>query len=98
MFDPHSLDDVGLNVSIDCKYYEPDQRKRYIESISHTVSYMHLNCQGLSAKWEKIQMLFSSLNQFDFIALSEAYHHEHDFRLHVPGYHPLYSKLKTRPK
>ena len=92
----HSLlsNDEEYVGSINCRYFDPDECCKYIDSVPHHLSYLHLNCQGLSAKWDKFQLLLSSMNEFDFIGLSEAYHHKCDRRLHVPGYHPLMSKLR----
>lgn len=95
-----------LKVEIDCKYYEPNEYNDLITNLltknhNNNFSYFHLNCQGLSAKWQTLTQLFSDLNDvnsnFDFICLSEIFHHEHDQRLHLDGYLPLISKTRAHP-
>ena len=95
---PH---DTNLEVNVPCKYYDPDEFKNLKSKFSHNFSFFHLNVQGLSAKWDKLNLLLSDLNSshgcLDFIGFSEAFHHENDNRLHLDGYHNLISKVRNNP-
>lgn len=91
------IDDSLIPIT-SCKYYEPQDFCNQICTLNNTTSFFHLNCQGLSAKWDKLAFLLSELHAkdflFDFISLSEIYHHERDRRIYMPGYHPFVSNVR----
>jgi len=65
-------------------------------------SYFHLNCRGLSSNWDSFQNLIcdmhSDQHSFDFIAISEIFHCDHDRRISLPGYHKILTRCRETAK
>ena len=80
----------------ECLYYEPDEFKVFSNTKQSRTSFFHLNCQGISAKWDKFKHLLSELSfSFDFLGFSEVFRCENDQRLSLEGYHPFISKQRV---
>jgi hypothetical protein len=80
---------------IDCKYFEPSEFKTLCDQLNASLSYFHINCQGLAAHWDNFNSLLCDIHtkefSFDFIGLSEIYRTD-SYNLELPGYHALISR------
>ena len=80
---------------IDCKYFETGEFKTLCGQLSASLSYFHINCQGLAAHWDNFHSLLCDIHtktfSFDFIGLSEIYRTD-SYNLDLPGYHGLISR------
>jgi hypothetical protein len=80
---------------IDCKYFEPSEFKTLCDQLNASLSYFHINCQGLAAHWDNFNALLCDIHtkefSFDFIGLSEIYRTD-SYNLELPGYHALISR------
>lgn len=97
--DSECQDNIDAVFDFDCKYYEPDAYRSLVKNLHRPSSFFHLNCQGISAKWEKFSLLLTELYHdstfsFDFIGISEAFSHNSDDRIHLEGFHPIISNLR----
>lgn len=79
----------------ECLYYEPEEFKVFSSTQQSRTSFFHLNCQGISAKWDKFKQLLTELSfSFDFLGFSEVFRCTDDQRLSLEGYHPLLTKQR----
>ena len=98
-FDSESLENIDAIFDFECKYYQPDAYRNLVKILHRPTSFFHLNCQGISAKWEKFSLLLTELYHdltfsFDFIGISEVFSHNCDGRIHLEGFHPIISNLR----
>ena len=77
-------------------YFEPNQFQNNANELCNAITYLHLNCRGLSSNWESFQELLCDLHTetfaFDLIGLSEVFNCDNDSRLLLPGYHKLITR------
>ena len=76
-----------------CDYFDPNQFQNSANELCNAITYLHLNCRGLSSNWESFQELLCDIHTeifaFDLIGLSEVFNCDIDSRLSLPGYHKL---------
>ena len=90
------IESMPNNFAINCCYKEPHAFSTGMNK-THTndLSFFHVNCRGLSNNWERFKDLIETMHneyfEFDVIAVSECYSHEHDTRLWLPGYQDILS-------
>ena len=90
------IESMPNNFDINCGYKEPHEFSIGMNK-THTsdLSFFHVNCRGLSNNWERFKDLIETMHneyfEFDVIAVSECYSHEHDTRLWLPGYQDILS-------
>ena len=81
-----------------CKYYEANDFTKLTAVINDPLSFFHLNCRGLSAKWKSFKNLLCDLHgtsfSFDVIGISEIYKCRDDTRTSLAGYHELISRCR----
>ena len=106
-FDFETIYDFGINFeddndispynifNVDCQYTYPENLKSITEDLQPSMSYFHINCQGLVAHWDNFLDLLTKLNGprfcFDFIGLTEIFRTDL-CNLNIPGYHSLLTR------
>ena len=92
---PLFANDSGL-----CEYYEPENlvTSGIFPENKQMQSYLHLNCRGLSANWEKFQDLLCDLHSdkfsCDYIGISEVFRCDRDQRIRLSGYHNIITRCR----
>ncbi len=98
-------DNILANILADSKYYNLDQMTSFVKSLNtkkKQFSILHLNIQSLPAKYDKLKMMLSQLQDqnlvLDVILLCETFLHEGNMNLFkLPGYN-LISRNRSQMK
>ena len=96
LYEQHIDADVVQFGYSSCNYYEPNEFRKLSIDAKDPLSFLHLNCRGLSANsfYNLICDLHTPSFSFDVIGISEIYKCNGDTRLSLDGYYKLISRCR----